>query len=137
MSDLSITAASVLAVASTAKTEPGTAGEAITRGMACYKSSTTGKWMKADADSATAEARTAAGIALCDAGDAQPIFMQTAGNITIGATLVANTAYYLSSGAGGICPLADVGTGEYMQLIGIAISTSVLKLSFLATGVAN
>lgn len=136
MADLSITAANVLAGAG-AKTELGTAGEAITQGQQVYQASDTGKWMKADADSATAEARTARGTALCAASASQPIVVQKSGDITIGATLTANTAYYLSSTAGGICPLADVGTGEYMQLIGLAISTSVLRLSYLATGVAN
>jgi hypothetical protein len=136
MADLSITAASVVRGAN-ARTVVGDAGEAITAGQAVYKSSSTGKWMKADADSAIAEARSATGIALTGSSLNQPIVVQTGGEITIGATLVANTSYFLSSAAGGICPLADVGTGEYLQLIGIAKSTTLLDISFQATGVAN
>ena len=136
MSDLAITAANCVP-ASTVAIKHGVAGETITAGMAIYKASATGKWMKADSDSATAEARTATGIALCGSSLNQPISYMESGDVTLGATLVANTSYFLSNTAGGICPLADVGTGEYLQLIGIATSTSVLRVNMTATGVAN
>lgn len=136
MTDLTITAANVVAGANALKTS-GTAGETITAGQAVYRSSTTGKWMKADSNSATAEARTALGIALNGASDGQPLGIQTSGDITIGATLTANTPYFLSDAAGGICPIADVGSGEYLCEIGIAKSTSVLAVNIQATGVAN
>lgn len=136
MADLSVTAASCVQ-GSDARTVQGIAGETITAGMAVYKAAATGKYMKADADG-SGEVHTAVGIALCGSALNQPIVVQTAGDITLGATLTANTAYYLSgAAAGGICPLADVGTGEYLQLIGIATSASVLRLSLLETGVAN
>lgn len=136
MSDLSVTAASCIAGSDAVIDLAHNAGETITAGQAvCLNSST--KWVKADADSATALLRTATGIALNGASLDQPLAVQKGGSITLGATLTANTSYFLSNTAGGICPLADVGTGEYLQLIGIATSTTVLKLSLLATGVAN
>jgi hypothetical protein len=136
MVDLVVTAASVLP-GTNASLDTGTAGEAIAAGKAVYKNSTTKKWMLADSNSATVEARTADGIALNAAALNQPVSVQKGGDITVGATLVANTDYWLSDTPGGICPQADVGTGEYGQVIGVAISTSVLRLSLLATGVAN
>jgi hypothetical protein len=136
MSDLSVTAASVLK-GSNATIEHGISGETIAQGKQLYKSSSTGKWMLADSNSATVEARTPTATALCGASLDQPITVQKRGDITIGATLVANTAYYMSDTPGGICPLADVGTGEYMTLIGIAKSTTVLTLAYESTGVAN
>jgi hypothetical protein len=51
------------------------------------------------------------------------------GAITIGATLTAGTAYYLSDTPGGICPLADLLSGEYVVLLGLAASTTVLNVN--------
>lgn len=134
MTDLSITAASVIAGSNSTR-EIGTAGEAIAAGKAVYKSSSTGLWMLADSNSATAEAKTADGIALCGSSAGQPIVVHTSGPITIGATLTAGTDYYLSDTAGGICPRADVGSGEAVCLIGMAASTTVLNVSIHAPGV--
>ncbi|WP_353641325.1 hypothetical protein [Mesorhizobium sp. WSM2239] len=127
MVDLVITAANVVA-GSNATKEVGTAGEAMTAGQAVYRSSATSKWMLADANSATAEARQATGVALNGASLNQPLTVQKAGDITIGATLVAGTAYYLSDTPGGICPVADIGAGEYVCLLGLAKSTTVLAV---------
>lgn len=136
MTDLSITAANVVAGANAA-TEQGIAGATITAGQVVYRAAATGKYMLADADSATAEARTPRGIALNGASDGQPLSVLIAGQITIGATLdPEETAYYLSSTAGGICPHADVGNGEYYSQIGLAISTTVLSVRMASTGVA-
>jgi hypothetical protein len=136
MSNLSITAANVVK-GTNAVTENGTAGETITAGQALYKSSTTNKWMKADANGASAEIRGATGIALTGSALNQPIVVLKSGQVTIGATLIAGVAYYLSDTAGGICPVADVGTGEYVCLVGLALSTTVLDVAFKYTGVSN
>jgi hypothetical protein len=61
--------------------------------------------------------------------------VQKAGDITIGATLTAGTAYYLSDTPGGICPVADVGTGESVCLLGLAKSTTFLALDIQVPGV--
>lgn len=135
MVDLVITAASVVK-GSDARTVDGIAGETITAGMAVYLAASTGKWMKADSNSATAEAREAIGIALTGSALNQPIAVQKSGQVTIGATIVAGTAYYLSDTPGGICPLADVGSGEYVCLLGIASSTTVLDLDIQFPNVA-
>lgn len=135
MVDITITAANVVA-GSNALKETGTAGETITAGQALYKASATKKWMKADSNSATAEARQATAIALTGSALNQPIVVLKSGDITIGATLTAGTAYYLSDTAGGICPLADVGSGEYVCLLGLAKSTTVLTVDIQYPGVA-
>lgn len=136
MADLVITAASVVA-GSNAETETGAAGEAITAGQAVYRSSTTKKLMKADSNGASAEIRTPVGIALNGGALDQPIKFQKSGNITIGAALTPGVAYYLSDTPGGICPVADIGAGEYVCLIGLASSASVLALDIRYTGVSN
>lgn len=139
MADLTITAANVVK-GSNAKTVNGTAGATITAGQAVYlDQATTGKWLLADADGASAAIRAGekAGIALNGASDGQPITVLLSGNITIGATLTAGTAYYLSDTPGGICPLADVTGGDYYVLLGLASSTSVLAIDIQYSGVAS
>lgn len=133
MADLTITAASVVA-GTNSQQETGTAGEAITAGQVVYRDSTR-KWKLADSDSDTDAARRATGIALNGAAANQPITVHRSGDITIGATLTAGTAYYLSATAGGICPVADVGAGESVCLLGLAKSTALLAVDIQFPGV--
>jgi len=134
MTDISITAASVVAAASAVK-QTGIAGEAITAGQVVYKAAATGKFMLCDGDSATAAVRVPLGIALNGGSDGQPMVIAKSGDVTIGATLTAGTAYYLGDDPGGICPLADVTTGDDVVLIGLAKSTSVLAVNIIVSGV--
>jgi hypothetical protein len=136
LADISITTTAVVP-GSDARITHGFAGAAITAGQAVYKASATQLYMLADADSATAEARSPDGIALNGAAVGQPVAVQTKGDLTINAVLTANTPFFLSGTAGGICPIADVGTGEYLVQLGIAKSTTVLAVEIKATGVAN
>jgi hypothetical protein len=136
MADLSITAASVVA-GQGAVIENGIAGAAITAGQWVYlDSTTTGRYQLADNNSATAAARVARGVALNGAANGQPLAIAKGGPVTIGATLTPGVAYYLSATAGGICPVADLTTGSYPCLLGMAVSASVLNTDIQAAGVA-
>lgn len=135
MSDISITAANVQKTA-TSKTESGVAGATITAGQWVYKDPSTGKYLLADCDSATAAARVPAGVALNGAADGQPLAIATAGPVTIGGTLTAGVAYYLSATAGGMAPVADLASGDYPCILGIATSASVLDIAIHSAGVA-
>lgn len=135
MADISVTAGLVVAGADSSVVS-GVAGETIAAGKAVYISSSTKKYMLADSNSATVEARQAKGIALNGASLNQPISIHKSGDLTIGATLTAGQAIYLSDTAGGLCPLADVGSGEYLCLIGLAKSTSVLAVDIQFPGVS-
>lgn len=136
MADLVVTAANVVADPSAGR-DQGQAGEAIIAGKAVYKSSTTKKWMLADSNSATAEARKAVGIALNGASLNQPLVVCTGGPVTIGATLVPGDPYYLSETPGGIQPAADLGTGENVCQLGLAVSASVLNVAIQNPGVTK
>jgi hypothetical protein len=133
MADLSITAANVLA-GSGAKTTSGTAGATVTAGQVLYYDSATSSYKLADTDSATVAARSPAGIALHAAASGQPLTILQSGLITIGATVAVGVSYWLSGTAGAICPVADVAPGDYPVIIGIGVSTSVLKVQFLEAG---
>lgn len=131
MTDISITAANV-AAGSDAVVERGTAGATVTAGQVVYKDPADSKFKLADSDSATAAARNPYGIALNGASAGQPLAVQRSGDITIGGTLTAGTAYYVSSGtAGGIAPLADIASGDDPILLGLAKSATVLQLRII------
>lgn len=134
--DVTVTAANVKAGPG-ARTSNGFAGEAATAGQLCYKAAATGKYFKSDSNSATVEARNPTCIFLNNAATDQPVSVLTGGLITIGGTVAANTAYYASDTPGGFGPLADVGTGEYMTLIGLGVSSTVINVDFQSTNVAN
>jgi hypothetical protein len=135
MTDLSITAASVVAGADSSQRR-GTAGATITAGQVVYFDSATLTYKLADNNSATAAARSPVGVALHGSLAGQPLAVHDGGLITIGATLTAGVAYYLSGTPGGICPVADLTTGMYPTVLGIAKSTTVLDLNIQQAGVA-
>lgn len=135
MSDLSITAASVVSQAGAIVEHGVAAGETIVAGKVVYKNSTTNKWMLADNNSATAEAKIPKGISLNGGGDGQPISVHKSGPISMGAVFTAGVGVYLSDTAGGICPVADVGSGENAVFLGMPSTTSILQLDIQVPGV--
>lgn len=137
MADLVITAANVVPGTNAIIDRAGFAGETITAGKAVYMDSTSKKWQLADSNSATVEQRKATGIALNGASLNQPVDVHKFGDITIGATLTPGIPYYLSDTPGGICVVADVGVGEYICMLGLAKSASVIAVDIQFPGVSN
>lgn len=133
MADLSVTAASVLA-GTNAVVEHGTFGAAVAAGKVVYRDGTTRKYGLADSNGA-ASTKVPRGIALNGGADGQPGTIVRSGEVNVGAALTPGTAYYLSDTPGGICPLADVGSGEDVVLLGVAKSASILMLDIQVPGV--
>jgi hypothetical protein len=132
--DLSITAASVAGGAGQAVTVQN-ASASITAGQALYTSS--GQWALAKSNGTAAQA-TLTGIALSTGVSGQPLVAQTAGNINLGATLVVGTYYVASpNNAGGIAPMADLSSGNYVSLLGVATTTSNLQMGISNTGLVH
>lgn len=136
MADLTITASAVLSSAD-ATTENGTAGATIAAGQRVYLDTATGRYELADADAATVLERRTRGIALNSASDGQALRIHKAGDLTVGAILTAGTTYYGSPTPGAICERADVLTGDYVEIIGVAKSTSVLAVALNYPAVAS
>jgi len=134
MVDLTITPANVVA-GSNAMRADGTAGVAILAGQLLVKDSTTKKMVLADNNAVDVTLRKPVGIALHASSPSQPIAFLTSGDITIGATVVAGTDYFLSGTPGGICPRADVTTGMNVVLVGLAKSTTVIAVDLQVPGV--
>lgn len=135
MADISITAGNVLLVTGTP--EYGTAGATITAGMPLYKDSAASNKLKAGkADAASTD--EVVGIALHGASDGQPLAYAGAGCVVnMGATLALGKVYMLSAAtAGGVAPVDDIATGNYVTVLGVAITTANLKLNPIVSSVA-
>lgn len=134
MADLTITATSVVKGTGAQIDRTRVFGEAVTAGQPVYLKDSDGKYWKAQSDGNSAEA-AALGIALNGGAADQPAAVQTGGSLTIGATVAAGVFYYVSNTAGGICPVGDLGTGDYVTAICYGTSTSAVTVLPVATGV--
>lgn len=137
MADLTITAANVLAAAD-AKTRIVTAGTTLARGKVVCRESD-GRYGLAQAN--TGNARRAEGICLSDAAIGQLVVItapEEGGNINLGATLTVGQIYVVSAAsAGGIAPYADLASGHYVVMIGIATSASNLLMKMIDPNVTK
>lgn len=133
MADITVTAASVVPGA-TAQVKHGIAGETIPAGKAVVVNPDTSKVMLADNDSATAYVKGTAGVSVNSASLNQPISFVTDGPYTAGATVVKGETYCVSGTAGGICPRADVTTGDDLIVIGIADDAAIINVKLRDTG---
>jgi len=133
MSDLSITVASVAcSTNSSTQTRPAVAGEAITQGAPVYLDATTGQAKLATAF--TLAKSKAVGIALNSASSGQPMdYCIQDSNFNVGATLTAGAVLMLSATTTGgkitITP-ADIVTGNFPTVIGVATGTATAKIRF-------
>lgn len=125
MADLTITAANVDA-GTDGEIGTGVAGVAITAGKLIYLDRTTSTYLLADAD-ALASSKVA-GVAVSDAAAGQIVAFQRSGTYTAGGTTVAGTPYFVSTTGGGICPIADLASGDYVSLFGFGASASTIKI---------
>jgi len=130
MADLTITAASVVK-GTGAKVLRGTLGGTVTAGQAVYRDTTTKQFLAADNDSATAAVRDAVGIALNGGAINQPVEVQYLGEINLGATLTVGETYVLSSTAGGIAPIGDLGSGDYPVILGVARTAALMVMGIV------
>src|SRR4051812_33218723 len=123
MADLSITAATVVA-GTGALPQDGTSGATVTAGAVVYEDTTTNTWKLAQCDGTVTES-TVKGIAMNGASANQPLRVIIAGPYTVGATVAIGTVYALSATAGSICPIADITSGQYVTVLGVATSATV------------
>lgn len=135
MADLSITAANV-GVTSNTVFELVQVGESVTQGQPAYKKALDGLYYKADANASSATA-AALGVFLSPASTNGYALIAKSGSILAGATLVVGETYVVSATAGGIAPLADVTTGWYVTILGVASSATTLALDIVRSGTAR
>lgn len=129
---------------STALVKTQLAQVAIAAGQAVYEDLTNGgKFNLCDADALASS--LAIGIAINTAKAGEPCTVAIAGNTitaSTGTPLTAGTSYFLMAAtAGAIVPEGDLGTdpttGDYITFIGVASSTTALKIYPFASGVTK
>jgi hypothetical protein len=139
--DLVITAANVKTGTGAAVTANLQGSVATTQGQSVYQNaSTPAQWALAQATTSllSGVGSNGVGVAVNACSANQLLSVQTAGQITIGATVVADVFYVVSAAvAGNIAPIADMGAGNFTTMLGYAISTTVIQLSVLVTGIAH
>lgn len=130
MADLSQTATSVVTSGqSGVKTAEGIAGGTITAGMPVYADATANYKLKA-ADATSLAKAAVVGIALNGGATGQPIeYVIRDPALNVGATLAVGQTYVVSATAGGIAPEADITTGQFVTLLGVANTTSAMNFS--------
>jgi hypothetical protein len=134
MADLAITAAFVEAGGKGAEVSHGICGETMTAGQAVYLDSATQRFKKARANAGTTD--DVVGIALHNAEDGQPLAYLTRGPLLINAVAVPGTVFVLSAAnAGGIAPVSDGAAGNFVTLVGIATTSSLLEIQIQVSGV--
>ena len=133
MADISITAANVVPSEGYSFLD-GICGATIPAGDVAYTSATTGKWLLAD-NNDTALKAAVTGIALTSGVDTQPQRLINSGTLAVGSILTVGTVYCLSSNAGKICPYADLDSGDYVTILGVATSATTLRVAIRASGI--
>jgi len=130
MADLSITAANVVTVGTTGinLNKQYNAAVAITAGQSVYLDANN-RWAKADA---SLDINTTFGIAMNSApGAYQPLSVALSGTVVdLGVTLTQGWVYVISSTAGGICPIEDLVSTDYVYILGFADDDDNLVLDF-------
>lgn len=136
MADYSITASSVIP-GSGAKIQSYKAGAAMDAGTPVYVSDATTSPQtiaKADCDDANKQAVIGVTVATASAAG-QVVGVQSEGEVALGAVGSQGVDVFLSPTAGGLCPRADLGTGDRIIRMGTWKTSSNFKIQITDTGV--
>ncbi len=110
------------------------AGTTVLAGMLMYYDTVTGTYLLAQSTTAAALS-VVAGMAISSGSPGQSVFIQVAGDVAIGAVILTGTPYMLSATAqttNGLLETTPPAANKYPCLIGMGISTSILRLSIAA-----
>lgn len=139
MATLSVTATSVTAASTGVAKVIVQFGESVTAGQPIYQKASDGLYYKMQADGTAAESGVGVtyGVALSGGSANQWGVLATSGPITIGATVVVGTHYYVHATAGLIGLFSDLASTNYITDLGYATTTAIITLSGTgATGLA-
>lgn len=138
MADLT-TAAAEVEPGSSPVVEAGVAGEAFDAGASLYKKSSDRRWYKADAD-ALASAGDPPTVAVSTAEKAgQRCVVQRGGTVVMGATagVVQGQLYVVSTTAGAIAPYGDLGSGDFVSVLGVGDDSDGIALKPHGFGISK
>lgn len=134
MADLTVVASNVKPGASVV-TKRGIAGEVISAGESIFVAAD--KTIQLCENDQAALDAACKGVSLNGAAVGQPVEYAVTGDVDMGVILSIGQTYVVGAAPGGIAPEVDVVTGEFLTVIGVATTTSNLKLGILQSGVAH
>jgi hypothetical protein len=133
MANITQTAANVAAGSSATRVQLVQAGETITQGMPVYLASD-GKYYQTDANDTAVKAQ-AKGIGVSPASTDGYFLMAVDGLINLGATLAVGQIYCVSATKGAIAPYGDLTTNDFVTILGIATTTTLMDINIVISGV--
>lgn len=112
------------------------AGATITAGMSVYVDSAGAVQIGTNATSAgSGVGAQLTGIALNGGSSGQPIqILRPGGVVNIGGTVAVGKQYCLGT-SGGIIPVDDIATGEYITTVGVGLTAANIKTNHTVSGV--
>jgi hypothetical protein len=111
-----------------------TYGATVAAGSTVYFDSANNEYPLADCDATVLTAATK-GIAVTPGVDGGQGYIAKGGSIVlVGATLVVGETYIQSDTAGGLKPIGDKASGDFVTIIGTASTTTQIDLAINATG---
>lgn len=116
----------------------GTSGEAISAGMPVYLKAADARYYKTT-PAVSAATATVAGLCVNTvSGAGQSITVVISGSVNLGATLTVGGVYVAGGTlAGDIDPVADLTSGWYVSILGVASTAALLDLHITNSGVAH
>lgn len=113
------------------------AGETIAPCDSCYEDTNVSPsvWRKADANASITTA-AAKGIALNGGAVGQPVRVFLLGDLTCDG-LTAGVVYVVSANAGKVAPAADITTGWFVTVLGVALTATKLRVAPIVSGIAS
>ena len=140
MAALSQTPANVAIGSATTPTRRVQYGEAITQGQPLYQDTTNQKYYRCDANDGVVKARCSAIALTPGAADAYGIVALPgteagASLVNLGATLTVGEVYCVGATVGQIVPVADLTTGDYVTIVGVAGTAALLDFQVIISNV--
>lgn len=91
------------------------------------------------ASSATAAGARLRGVASCSAAPGQPVRIQTGGVLNLGSALLTVGEIYSLSGLtpGKIAPVSELAAGDFVSVLGVGQTTSLLQIKIWITALAK
>lgn len=129
MAAIAVTAAQVVASTDPSRLTRAVGGEDLATGDFAYRDSSTGQYLKADADTLVASQATHVVVGE-NAAAGQPIVLQDLdGDVTLGAgaAMTVGVPLFVHTTAGKVGPIGDLATGDFVTYVGTPISASVLR----------
>ncbi len=115
----------------------GIAGETIDQGEVLYRDGSVSPAVLMLAVNSSAATAKCVGFAQSAAAEGQPCtYSDDDPDYNPGGTVVVGTRYFVSNTAGKVAPAADIGSAEYVSLVGIATVADKLPINIINSGIA-